>query len=176
MGGFILLFTIIYNMSHYVIANENEKFFLNLCGHYSLVDEAADATVWDDPNHKEMWFYLHELKASTNRNWYVIDLDNVCHAMIGGHHHVDESEDARTFECWLTGTIENVEKTITVEKETFNEFYRGKKFIPDMIWATHLLLKGTTKYILIAETKDGYFRYKNSVRDLRDTNERMWLW
>lgn len=81
-------------MSHYAIVNENEKFFLNLCGHYSLVDDAMDATVWDDPNHKEMWFYLHELKASTNRNWYVIDLDKPLQALIAGHSHIDESEDA----------------------------------------------------------------------------------
>ena len=159
-------------MGKYVIANENSKYFLNLCGHYSLANDVKDASFWDDPNHKEMWFYLHELKASTNQNWHVINLEE----HILDDRFVEESDDARTFDCALTGTIENVERTITVRKETFNEFYKGRKFIPDRIWYTYLLLKGTTKYILIAETKDGYFRYKNSIRDLRDTSERMWLW
>lgn len=154
-------------MEKYYIVNKNQKYFLNLCGHYTLADNKIDASVWDDPDHKEMWFYLHELRASTNQEWNVVDeYDSI----------VNESERARTFECWLTRTIENMEKTIIVEAETFNENFAGRKFVPGNIWATQLFLKGTTKYILIAETEEGYFRYKNSVRDLKDTCDNMWLW
>lgn len=154
-------------MGKYYIVNKNQKYFLNLCGHYTLADNKIDASVWDDPDHKEMWFYLHELRSSTNQEWNVVDE----HDSI-----VTESERACTFECWLTCTIENMEKTIQVEVETFNEHFAGRKFIPSRIWATRLFLKGTIKYILIAETPEGYFRYKNSVRDLKDTCDNMWLW
>lgn len=151
----------------YYIMSKNRKFFLNLCGHYTITDNKEDASTWDDPDHKEMWFYVHELKASTNQEWCAVNRYTK---------NTYESEKARTFECWLTHTIENVEKTIVVEAETFNEHFKGRKFIPTRIWATQLFLKGTTKYILIAETDEGFFRYKNSVRDLKDTCDRMWLW
>ena len=56
----------IYTEGKYVIANENNKYFLNLCGHYSLAGDVKDASFWDDPNHKEMLISLKKpLKSSS---------------------------------------------------------------------------------------------------------------
>ena len=154
----------------YYIMNGNGKFFLNLCGHYSLVKKMDDATCWDEPTHKEMWFYVHELESSTNKKWNVIGSD--------GYVVMEEPEEARKFIITLAHTIENEEREVVIEKESFGETFAGKKFIPQKVWYYPLWLKGTVKYIPVAEVDGKYYRYKNSVRNMNDANynDNMWLW
>lgn len=154
--------------TEFYIESRNGKFFLNLCGHYSLVKHAEDATLWDDENHKEMWFYLHELKASTNQTWFVVSNTGIILA---------EPEEARKVIITLAKTIENYEKEVVLEPLTFNEAFQGRKFIPQRVWYYTLLIKGTTKYIPVAEVEGKFYRYKSAIRDMNNTyREDMWLW
>lgn len=154
----------------YAIVNHNEKFFLNLCGHYSLVDSCQDATIWDEEAHKEMWFYVQELKASTNQSWYVKDLSF-------NRYIKTPPVEARTVIVSLHGTWENEDRQVVLEPETFGEVFAGKKFKPLKVWYYEIFTKGTKKFIPVAEVDGKYYRYKNSLRDMKDSyTEEMWLW
>lgn len=142
-----------------------ESFFINLCGHYS-VGRKDVAARWDDKSHKAMWYFVHELKATTNQEWVVVDENS---------NMISEDEDARTFDIYLVNTIENLERTAIVEEQTFNERFNGDKPTPNRVYYSELRINGRIKYLPVAEVNGKYYRYKCCLPAM-DMTERMWRW
>lgn len=153
-------------MWYYIRRLEHNSYFVNLCGHYSITDRDDDASRWDDPDHKAMWYFVHELNATTNQKWIVVN-------SIGEV--IRESEDARTFEAYLVKTVENMMKSVTVESKTFNEAFNGKKPVPDRVFYSELRINGRLKYMPIAEVGNKYYRYKLCL-PAPDMTDDMWRW
>lgn len=150
----------------YYIKSTNNKFFLDLCGHYTITSDIKDASHWDDQCHKAMWFYVHELRATTNNRWFVVD---------EYQNEVPELEEARTFAVIKANTIENVELDAIVEPETFNEAFNGDKPEVHDVYYAILSINGKTRYIPIARVDNKFYRYKHSLREV-DNSGRFWRW
>lgn len=141
----------------YLIVNENEKAFLDLCGHYTIVAEFGDASRWDDINHKAMWFYLHELEATTNYSWHVVAMPS--------HQRVAEPKEARTFDLVKNFSIENQVYSVTLEEKTFNQAFKDSKPVVKEDYFAELFINGKTRYIPVAKVENKYYRYKHSLKE-----------
>ena len=158
-----------FNNHRYYIKRGN-KYFVNLCGFYSLTEDVNVASCWDDRNHKALWYYLHELNASTNQKWVVVDGGiNVCDK-------IEESKDARTFNVVKANTFENVELTVIVEPKTFDEEFKNNKPIPQEVYYSELRINGVVKYMPIAKVNGKFYRYKHCLSDINTMTEKMWKW
>lgn len=155
-------------MKYYVLEHCG-KMFLDLCGHYSIVSEARQASIWTDITYKSLWYFKHEIEATTGQQWRVLELDT---DDIDYEVEVDEPAAARTFWMQLQFTIENCEKEITVEETTFD--YSKSQIV--RTWMITLIIDGNTRYIPVAECADGkYYRYKKSLSK-PIIEDRMWKW
>ena len=142
-------------------------FFMNLSGHYSTTDNFRIASRWDEPDHKAMWYFVHELRATTNhQEWSVIDENGTP---------IEEKKEARTFYVSKVNTIENVELKVTIERETFNEKFNGDKPIPNDVYYAALRINGKIKYMPVAKIGKKFYRYKHCLPAM-DMTQDMWRW
>jgi len=153
-------------MWYYIRSYPSAYYFLNLCGHFSLTEERSIASRWDEKGHKAMWYFLHELRASTNQEWVVVDIYGEI---------VKEPKEARTFIITKINTIENVEFEVTLEEKTFNEEFNDNKPIPSDIFYSELRINGEIKFLPIAKVNGKFYRYKHCLSS-KDMTERMWRW
>lgn len=151
----------------YFIQNpKSESYFLNLCGHYSITGNINNASRWDDSEHKAMWYFVHELRATTNQGWEVVDENGTT---------INETDEARRFEIRMINTIENVEKDVVVERLTYNEEFAGDKPKPDAVYYAELRINGVQRFLPVARIGNKYYRYKMTLSAM-DMSEKMWRW
>lgn len=149
---------------YYIKLLERPCYFINLAGHFSTTTDEGICSRWDDPDHKAMWYYVHELKACTNREWIVVD---------GAGKRIEESEDARTFCSYKVNTLDNVVKDLVVEPLSYNETFEDDKPLPDDVYYCNLLINGKVKYLPIAKVGNLYYRYKHCL-PAPDMTTAMW--
>lgn len=138
-------------MTYYVL-EQNNKFFLNLCGQYSLVSDVRDATIWKNINDSSLWFLKNELSNTTGRTWEVREVNNYDIVAV---EKIEEPEKARIFYIQLSETLENYEKCVTVEKE----FFDPDKYKLLRMWIAKIYIGKVEKQLLIAECYNGkYYR------------------
>lgn len=133
----------------------NDKFFLDLCGQYSLVDEVKFATIWKNKNNQVLWFLRNELSFTTGHKWNVLEIDDSLNVR-----KIEEPEGARRFRIELTETLENYERIVTVEKEFFdvNIFFNQNKRKYLRMWVAKLFINGVEKRISIVEYNNKFYR------------------
>lgn len=153
-------------MWYYIRSYPSPYYFLNLCGYFSLTEERSIASRWDEKGHKAMWYFLHELRASTNREWVVVDIYGEI---------IKEPEEARKFLITKVNTIENVEFEVTLEEKTFNEEFNDNKPVPSDIFYSELRINGEIKFLPIAKVNGKFYRYKHCL-SAKDMTEQMWRW
>lgn len=138
-------------MTYYVL-EQNNKFFLNLCGQYSLVSDVRDATIWRNINNSSLWFLKNALSNTTGRTWEVREVNNYDIVAV---EKIEEPEKARIFYISLSETLENYEKCVTVEKE----FFDPDKYKLLRMWIAKIYIGKVEKQLLIAECYNGkYYR------------------
>lgn len=149
----------------YVIGRK-ENYFVDLCGCYSTTSGIYNASTWKDPDYKSLWFFKHELEATTGQDWevYEVNGDSV--------EPIDESEEARTFYMTLQNTIENCERDQLVEERCYNP----KTDKINRTWMITLIIDGKTRYIPVAECEDKkFYRYKQALSK-PVMYDNMWRW
>lgn len=151
--------------------NRTNKYFSNLCGNFILVDSYLEASRWDEVDHKAMWYFLHELKATTNQDWIVVEIDEDT----GKEVVCSESERARKHLLTRSQTIENVQFEAVLEEQTFNEAFKGNKPEPESSYYIILRINGKIKYIPVAKVNGKYYRYKHGL-PANDMTDNMWSW
>lgn len=137
----------------YFIKSKNLKYFLNLCGHCTIVEDKDDASCWDDADYKSLWYFLHELRASTGQKWEVVNSYD---------EEQEETEAARTFLITKLGTFENVEKEEVLEPEILEKLPESNQGV----YCAKIIINGEMRYIPIIRIDNKYYRFKRSLKTI----------